>query len=120
MPLLFPMPKPESEADICLIPHYIDHNVPVLMEFQQKMTNSDVSDGLTIRIVNIETCDLEAYVKKLSGCKKILSSSLHGLIFGWAYGIPGIRLQLSDNVYGGHFKFNDFYKGNWAPRTVCL
>ena len=115
LPLIFPMPEPEGETDICLIPHYIDHDVPVFMEFQKKMKSSNASEGLTVRIVNIETCDLEAYVKKLSGCKNILSSSLHGLIFGWAYGIPGIRLQLSHNVYGGHFKFVDFYKGIGHP-----
>lgn len=115
--LLLPMPKPRSEVDFCVIPHYIDHDVPAFMELQKQLSknNTAFTNNFSVRILNIETCSLAGYVQQLSGCKKVLSSSLHGLVFAISYGIPGARLLFSDLVFGGHFKFNDFYKGIGHP-----
>jgi solute carrier family 35 protein E1 len=112
-PFIFPMPshKEEEEADICLVPHYIDHKLPIIRNALTKKNN----DGLSIRVLNIEGCSLDEYMQQMRGCKTIFSSSLHGLIFGLAYGIPGIRTIFSSSVMGGHFKFLDFYKGIGHP-----
>jgi hypothetical protein len=113
VPFIFPMPsqQQEEEADICLVPHYIDHKLPIIRNALTKKNN----DGLSIRLLNIEGCSLDEYMQQMRGCKTMFSSSLHGLIFGLAYGIPGIRTIFSSSVTGGHFKFWDFYKGIGHP-----
>ena len=39
----------------------------------------------------------------------ILSSSLHGLVAADSFGIPNIRMVCSDRIYGGDFKYDDYY-----------
>lgn len=39
----------------------------------------------------------------------ILSSSLHGIIFSHAYGIPAYHIEFHDLLDNGNFKFNDYY-----------
>lgn len=58
-------------------------------------------------------------------CKCILSSSLHGLIFADALGIPNRRIVLSDEIIGGDLKFDDYYSVYYenpeeAPETIDL
>ncbi|WP_156383835.1 hypothetical protein [Methylobacterium sp. Leaf456] len=42
-------------------------------------------------------------------CRRILSSSLHGLILAHAYGIPATWLKISDRPLGDDFKFRDYW-----------
>ena len=46
--------------------------------------------------------------QKMQECKYVLSSSLHGIIFAEAFGIPNRRVQLTKKP--GNLKFNDFYE----------
>ncbi|MBQ3348010.1 polysaccharide pyruvyl transferase family protein [Candidatus Saccharibacteria bacterium] len=48
---------------------------------------------------------------QISSCDFILSSSLHGLIVADSYNIPNAHIKLSDKVYGGEYKFNDYDSG---------
>jgi pyruvyltransferase len=48
--------------------------------------------------------------EKISKCKNIASSSLHGLIFSDSFEIPNIHILLSNRVTGGDHKFKDYYK----------
>lgn len=50
----------------------------------------------------------KTFVEEIKKCKKIKSSSLHGLIIAEAYGIPAEHIKLSNNVVGGDFKFKDY------------
>lgn len=49
------------------------------------------------------------FVRQLAGCESIASTSLHGCIFAQSYGIPVAPFVLSDQLYGGDFKFQDHY-----------
>jgi pyruvyltransferase len=53
----------------------------------------------------------DAFLAALWECERIVSSSLHGIIFAEAYGIPAHWLELSDRVLGGGHKFADYYEG---------
>ena len=112
-PLIYPMPSEgeEDAADVCVIPHYIDHELPII----KNLLNRKPDERMKIRLLNIETCSLDEYFQDMRGCKTILSSSLHGIIFGIAHGVPSMRILLSSKVAGGHFKFEDFFGGIGHP-----
>lgn len=49
----------------------------------------------------------ETVIKKISSCRVILSSSLHGLIVADSYGIPNMRIA-RDDVITGNWKWLDY------------
>jgi pyruvyltransferase len=57
------------------------------------------------------TQDVETFIDEILECEFIASSSLHGLIASDSYGIPNVRLKISDQIIGGDFKFEDYYEG---------
>jgi len=58
-------------------------------------------------IVIDATEDAETVIKKISSCRVILSSSLHGLIIADSYGIPNMRIA-RDDVITGNWKWMDY------------
>lgn len=79
------------------------------------------NDHSTDEISTVLTEDPEVLIISLRGsfrivldqilsCENIASSSLHGLIVPEAYGIPTKRLVLGNQLYGGDFKFMDYYQ----------
>ena len=100
--LLFPIyfnPKIDKKYELGIIPHYVDKN----NNFFQKTFNPDIN------IIDIEDKDPYNFVKEVLQCKKIISSSLHGLIIADAYDIPSIQVAFSNAITGGNFKFNDYF-----------
>lgn len=53
--------------------------------------------------------DIVRTTKEITKCKKIISSSLHGIIVAMAYGIPAAYVSMSDRLSGDGMKFEDFY-----------
>lgn len=51
------------------------------------------------------TADYKAFIDELTKCKRIVSSSLHGIILAEAYGIPAVLLKHDLNM----FKYEDYY-----------
>jgi hypothetical protein len=45
----------------------------------------------------------------LTSCRRIISSSLHGIIFAHAFDIPAAWVKISPRVIGDGFKFFDYY-----------
>jgi pyruvyltransferase len=99
--LLLPMfydPVVEVNYDVGIIPHYVDAEHPWVLQYAKR-------NG--IRIINV--CGgIDQFVREVKSCRVILSSSLHGLICADAYGVSCRRIQLSESVIGGDFKFNDY------------
>jgi pyruvyltransferase len=83
---------------IGVIPHFLDVNLPWIESCRAK----------GISIIDASS-PLDKYFSDIHGCEIILSSSLHGIIFAHAYGIPALWIELSDNVIGNGFKFYDYY-----------
>lgn len=50
---------------------------------------------------------VETVLKRLWACKRIVSSSLHGIIAAHAYGIPAAWIKASDRLTGDDTKFHD-------------
>ncbi len=51
------------------------------------------------------TDDYKAFIDELTKCKRVVSSSLHGIILAEAYGIPAVLLKHDLNM----FKYEDYY-----------
>ena len=51
----------------------------------------------------------DEFLKLLSQCEFVISSSLHGLIISDSFNIPNRQVTLTDRLVGDGFKFEDYY-----------
>lgn len=107
--LLYPQiynPEIEKTHEWGIIPHYIDVEHPMVQYL--------VAKG--VKLIDICAGEKE-FVDQLKSVDKVLSSSLHGLIAADAYGIPNARINLTGNIVGGDFKYEDYSRSvnrsNW-------
>lgn len=91
-------PKRQPRWPLGIVPHYVDRSAPFVLR----------AAASGARIIDVSE-PIEQYAAALSSCERILSSSLHGLVFAHAYGIPAAWIRLSDRVLGDGFKFYDYY-----------
>lgn len=83
-----------------VIPHMVDRHAPAVLEFV------DRTPGATL----IDICwPVPRVLASITACERILSSSLHGLIFADAFGIPNQWFRGSDRILGDRHKFDDYY-----------
>lgn len=82
-----------------IVPHYTDHNDPLIKQLLKSLPNSSFIDVLS---------EPKKVAKEISSCEIILSSSLHGLILADAYGVPNLRLDVSQNIIGQGYKYRDY------------
>lgn len=97
-PMLFPINE-MKKYELGIIPHFVDKKAAF---FQQQFPDN-------IKIIDIETDDVNQFLSEVNQCEKIISSSLHGVILADAYGIPAHRVKFSNDISGGDFKFEDYY-----------
>lgn len=83
-------PKQPTKHNIGVVRHYVDKD-----------------DYPYADIVIDATEDAETVIKKISSCRLIFSSSLHGLIIADSYGIPNMRIA-RDDVISGNWKWLDY------------
>lgn len=110
--LLLPMMYTPSSIDkkyrIGIIPHYKDQKLTAVEDFL-----SNDKDVLLIKMRGYQSW--QSVIDQICSCEFIISSSLHGLILSDAYGVPNVRIRLSDTLKGGDFKFRDYYAGINKP-----
>lgn len=104
--LLFPTfykPQIQKKYELGLIPHYVDQKHPWVLKAIQDPR---------VKFIDILTGEenLLKFIDEVCSCKRILSSSLHGVICGDAYTIPSLWVEFSDKVIGRGFKFRDYFK----------
>lgn len=102
--LLYPRfykPNVEKKYKYGIIPHYIDKSSSWVLEMKKRPD---------VKIIDILDHIINRFVDDVNSCEIILSSSLHGIICGDAYGIPSYWVKLSDNVRGDGFKFRDYFR----------
>ena len=63
-------------------------------------------------LVNNYAKDIKAFFAALVGCKRVVSSSLHGVIFSNSFDIPALPVAFGDKITGGDFKFMDYMHSN--------
>ena len=59
------------------------------------------------RIISMNSSDYKSVIDKIVSCKKVYSSSLHGIILAEAYGVPAIFFRGVDSRVD--FKYKDYY-----------
>lgn len=90
----FYSPDNKKEFDLGIIPHYVDKDHKFLLQ----------NFNPNIKIIDIEQPDYKKFIDDVTSCKKIISSSLHGIIIADAYNIPALRVEFSNKIFGGDFK----------------
>lgn len=95
----------EKKYEIGIIPHYVDFDDPWvrLMAKDPRVKIIDIKN-------NVNDLNNHRFIKEVLSCKRIVSSSLHGLVIADAYQIPSKWIKLSNKLDGGNFKFDDYYK----------
>ena len=101
MPLIY-TPKRSTNEQIVLITHYKDEII----------SNIDKYDN--IHVINMLTQNWKEKIDVISSAKRVISSSLHGLILAESYEIPAILLQ--PKTEGDLFKYEDYYLGTGRER----
>ena len=84
----------------CIIPHYVDYNLPQIKKLHNSLQNSIVVDV---------TKDCKDILNCISKSDFVISSYLHGLILADTLGVPCAWLSFSDKICGGEYKYDDFY-----------
>lgn len=119
---------PEIYGDpALLLPLYYMPKIKITHEFGVIVRHSEkawakAKFGPGVKIINYGRGDIEGVVDEMLSCRKILSSSLHGLIVADAYGIPNAWIA-SGSPLGGEFKFHDYFasvKKYRDPHTIDL
>lgn len=96
------VPQVDKEFNLGIVPHWTDTELeknPIFLKYRPK-------------IIRVYGDPLEA-ITEISKCKKIVSSSLHGIILADALGIPR-RIEIPPrsishpHIEGGLFKWEDY------------
>jgi hypothetical protein len=74
-----------------LVPHYVDRHHPVVRAWAQ-------IEGVQLLDVH---WPVERFFKEMARCEWIVSSSLHGLVFADALGLPNVWAEFSGQLGGG-------------------
>jgi hypothetical protein len=86
----------KKEHDIGIIPHYKEYKI-----IREKYPN--------INVINLNNTNPLLVAKEITKCRKIISSSLHGIIASHAYEIPCAWVKFSNLVIGDDTKFKDHF-----------
>jgi pyruvyltransferase len=93
-------PKPYARIGLGVVRHYID-------EREYPWADAEISAGEPVDDV----------IEFIGSCRRVASSSLHGLIVADAWRIPTLRLPHSD-VAGGDFKWADWLSSPNRPQLL--
>ncbi|KHS53866.1 polysaccharide pyruvyl transferase family protein [Brevibacterium linens] len=85
----------------------VTHDFGVVVRWRERSW-AKAKYGPGVKLIDFARGDVEEVIRDMLSCKKILSSSLHGLIVADAYGIPNAWLE-SGTPRGGEFKFHDYF-----------
>ena len=114
--LLFPQiynPKIEKKYKLGIIPHYIDYFSNIDKQIIKNL------EGQGVKIIDVCSGE-QKFIDELLEVETVVSSSLHGLIAADAYGIPNAKVNISNKLIGGNFKFNDYYLSVGRPEDNGL
>ncbi len=99
--------------DLGIVPHWSDNTLETNKDFY--------NPKWTTKVIRVSDDPLDV-IREIGSCKKIVSSSLHGIILADAFNIPR-RIEIAPNMIkdpyteGGLFKWED-YSGSIGQKLV--
>jgi pyruvyltransferase len=110
-----------------LLPLYYMPDVKVTHEYGVAVRWSErawakATYGPGVKLIDFGRSDVESVIRDVLSCRRIVTSSLHGLIVADAYGIPSAWLA-SGSPRGGVYKFHDYFASVQkyrAPQSLDL
>lgn len=94
-------PSIVKKYELGLILHYVDEDNSLIKEFCKAHP-----EVLLIKMRGYS--HWHDIPNQICSCKRIASTSLHGLIVSDSYQIPNLWIKLSDKIKGGNFKYYDY------------
>jgi hypothetical protein len=91
---------PPKAYAVGVVPHFKDLGTPELRRLLKGLPSA--------RVIDVRHPALDV-VREIGACEFVLSSSLHGLVVADGLGVPNRWLRLSSNLFGGRFKYDDYY-----------
>lgn len=99
-------PPVAQDTDLGIIPHVLQ-----VRGVLEKFAAQPVPGVKVISLLTGNFGEIERVIREIKSCRRILSSSLHGLIVAHAYGVPAQALRLrEDPELGDSFKVQDYKK----------
>jgi pyruvyltransferase len=110
--LIVPPYEPDKLYDLGIVPHWTDHHLTHDPRFK-------LGDPWVTRVIDPRQ-DAMTVIREISHCRKIVTSSLHGMILADSFGIPRRFEPAKDwgPSEGGMFKFQDYLQSIGAPFVV--
>ncbi|OXB07626.1 polysaccharide pyruvyl transferase family protein [Flavobacterium pectinovorum] len=98
-------PEVTKKYEYGIVPHYNDY----------KIVQSWFQGQNHIKIIDMMTNDIESKTIEFLECKKVVSSSLHGVIIAHTYAIPAVWQPFSNGVFGDDIKYQDYFESVKIP-----
>lgn len=92
------VPRPAGRHQLGLVPHLLHRSNE---RFKQLAEAGGVFIDVTAEPIEV--------IEQIASCEFIIASSLHGLIIADSYGIPNQWVRCEPDVFGGVWKFHDYY-----------
>jgi pyruvyltransferase len=113
------------------------HDVGIVIRHSEHLWR-DVDKDEAVKVIDFGSADIDTVTREILSCRRIISSSLHGLIIADAYGLPNAWLGTDGKVggsrpNGGEFKYIDYFAtvnklrrpnhvdlstGSWTPEAL--
>ena len=115
--------KTKKEFDVAIVPHHLDSE-----EFKA-VADELASQGLSVKFVDVRHANPMQVVRDIAASRKVLSSSLHGIIVADSLGIPNGRIVVDGFETDeermrneSDYKFSDYYSafGLECPEHISL
>jgi len=103
MPLIYNPQAVKKTQEFVIIPHFS----------QEANLRKKYSDAC---VVSMRTSDYESVIDSICSAKKVVSSSLHGIILAESYGVPAVYYSDRPELY--NFKYEDWYAS--TDREFCV
>ncbi|MET0839303.1 MAG: polysaccharide pyruvyl transferase family protein [Marmoricola sp.] len=89
------------------------HDVGIVIRHSEHRWR-DLDQDDSVKVIDFGSSDIETVLREILSCRRIISSSLHGLVIADAYGIPNAWLGTEGRVggsrpNGGEFKYLDYF-----------
>lgn len=104
LPLIY-RPEVEVTHEVGIIPHFVDRQ-----RVRTRRQRKHIGGSASFKMIDV-FLPWRDFVDEVLSCKRIVSSSLHGIIIAEAYGVQAEWRILSHRVLGKGFKFLDYLTG---------